>query len=106
VEQVTLCYEEHGLSSQPHNEVDCVQWRELLGPFSNLNLKTLRSQDGLVNKLSRSLESDDREEPLDLLPNLQELEYSGGDMDRDALTTLINERQAAGHPVILREVDL
>jgi hypothetical protein len=103
VVQVTLRYEEHGLSSKQHNEVDRIRWRELLGPFSNL--KTLRAQGGLVNKLSHSLESNDGEEPLDLLPNLQELEYSGGDMARDALTSFINERQAAGHPVILREVD-
>jgi hypothetical protein len=102
VENLTLRYEKHGLSSDWHNEVDRTQWRELLAPFNNV--KTLRVQNELVGKLSRSLFSEDGEESLALLPNLQELQYSGGGSDvRDALTPFINQRQTAGHPVRLTD---
>jgi hypothetical protein len=102
VEQVAFSYEEHNQSSEWHNDVDRSQWRELLRPFTNT--KTIRVPDGLVGKIFRSLPSDDGEPPLELLPNLEEVEYSGGSDARDAFTTFLNERQVAGHPVNLRLV--
>jgi hypothetical protein len=100
VEDLMLHYGEHDLSSEWHNEVDRTQWRELLSPFSNV--KTLYVQNGLVTELSRSLCSEDGEESLELLPNLQELQYSGDGSDvGDAFTPFINERQTAGHPLRL-----
>jgi hypothetical protein len=100
VENLTLRYKEHSLSSERHNEVNRTQWRELLSPFSNV--KTLYVPNKLVGELSRSLCSEDGEESLALLPNLQEFQYSHGGSDvRDALTPFINERQTAGHPVRL-----
>jgi hypothetical protein len=103
VENLTLSYQVH-TSPEWHNEVDRMQWRELLSPFSNV--KTLRLPNKLVGELSRSLCSEDGEESLALLPNLQELhlEYpdSGSDV-RDVLTPFINERQTAGHPVRLTD---
>jgi hypothetical protein len=101
VEQVTFSYEEHN-QSESHN-VDRGQWRDLLRPFTNA--KTIRVQDDLVTKIFRSLPSGDGEPPLELLPNLEEVEYSGGSDARDAFTAFLNERQVSGHPVSLRLVD-
>ncbi|KAI0249399.1 hypothetical protein BJV78DRAFT_703185 [Lactifluus subvellereus] len=98
VEKLTLSQ-----SPEWHNKVDRTQWHQLLRPFSNL--KTLHVQNDLVGKLSRSLRTDDGEPPLELLPNLNEVGYSGGDDARDAFTPFINERQEAGHPVNLTMVD-
>jgi hypothetical protein len=100
VEHLTL---EHQDSSEEHNGADRTQWRKLLRSFNNV--KTLRIDDGLVKELSRSLRSDDGELPLrmELLPELQELTYSGsGDAgDAPAFTSFINARQNAGRPVTL-----
>ena len=103
VEELRLSHEEHNRSSEWHNEVDRTQWRQLLRPFSNL--KTLYVQNELVGKIARSLPSDDGEPPLELLPNLKEVRYSGGDDTRDAFTPFIDERQVAGRPVNLTMVD-
>ena len=102
VETLTLIHGGHDRSSEWHNEIDCTQWRQLLRPFSNL--KTLHVQNELLGKLARSLEADDGELPLELLPNLKEVGYSGDDA-RKALAPFIDERQAAGHPVNLTKVD-
>jgi hypothetical protein len=42
----------------------------------------------------------DGEQPLELLPNLEEISYSGSD-DENSFTRFINEREAVGHPVRL-----
>jgi hypothetical protein len=101
VEQLTLGHIEHNQSSEWHNDVDPTQWRELLRPFSNV--KVLRVENEPVG-LSRSLHLEDGEMPLELLPNLEELSHSGGDVD-GAFISFINERQAAGHPVRLIMAD-
>jgi hypothetical protein len=103
VERLTLSHKEHSQSSEWHNEVDRAQWRQLLMPFSNLN--TLHVQDELVERIAHSLQTDNGEPPPELLPNLKELEYSGGDDARDAFTPFIDERQVAGHTVNLTMVD-
>jgi hypothetical protein len=102
-EKLTVSHIEHSRSSEWHNEVDRTQWRQLLRPFSNL--KTLHVQNELVGKLARSLQADDGESPLEILPNLKEVRYSGEDDTRDAFTQFINERRAAGYPVNLSTVD-
>ena len=101
VEHLTLLHEVHGQSSEEHNDVDRIEWRKLLRPFSNV--KTLRVKDGLVEQLSRCLRLEDGELPLDLLPELRELTYYGS---RDAGGTgtfapFIDARQNAGRPVTL-----
>ena len=103
VERLKLGHEEHSQSSEWHNEVDRAQWRQLLRPFSNL--KTLHVQDELVERIAHSLQADVGEPPLELLPNLKELEYSEGDDARDAFTPFIDERHVAGHTVTLTMVD-
>jgi hypothetical protein len=103
LEQVAFSYEEHNQSSEWHNDIDRRQWRELLRSFTNA--KTIHIQDDLVSKISSSLLSDDGEPPLEPLPNLEEVGYSGGSDTRDTFTAFLNERQVAGHPVSLRLVD-
>jgi hypothetical protein len=103
VEKVTFSYDKCYRSSEWHNNVDRRQWRELLRPFAIA--KTIHVQDHLVSKIIRSLPSEDGEPPLELLPNLEEVGYSGGSDARDALIRLLNERQVAGRPVSLRLVD-
>jgi hypothetical protein len=83
-----------------NNNVDRSQWRELFRPFSNAKILYLQG-----HLISRSLQSDDEESPLNVLPNLKEIGYSGGSDARDAFITFLNERQVAGHPVSLRLVD-
>ncbi|KAI0255093.1 hypothetical protein BJV78DRAFT_1181221 [Lactifluus subvellereus] len=91
----------HNLSSEQHNELDRIRWRELLRSFNNV--KTLRVQNELVEKLARSLRSGDGEAPLELLPNLKELLYSGGGDVDGQFALFINEREATGHPLRLSE---
>jgi hypothetical protein len=99
VEVLTLSHEENSRSSETHNEIDRTQWRELLRSFSNV--KVLHLENEIVEALSHSLRSDDGEMTLELLPNLEELSYSGGHDVSGAFTSFINERQAAGHTVRL-----
>ena len=103
VEKLTLSHEEHNASSEWLNEVDRTQWRQFLRPFSNL--KTLYVQNQLVGILAHSLQTEDGDPPLELLPNLKEVGYSGGRVAPKALTSFIDERQVAGHPVNLTMVD-
>jgi hypothetical protein len=99
VEHLTLVHEVHGQSSKEHNDVDRAEWHKLLKPFSNV--KTLFIDDGLVGELSRCLQWEDGEGPMELLPELQELTYSGsGDVD-DAFISFTDSRQSSGHPVTL-----
>jgi hypothetical protein len=96
VEHLTFKGEKYGRS---YEEVDCTEWHKLLRPFSNV--KTLHVGDGLVGELSRCLRFDDGEHPLALLPELQELTYSGGGDTDDAFTSFIDTRQNTGRPVTL-----
>ena len=99
VERLSLRHKEHSRSSEEHNVVDRTEWRKLLRPFRNV--KSLRIDNGLVTDLSRCLQSEDGELPLEVLPELQELEYYGGGDAGDAFTSFIEARRNAGRPVTL-----
>jgi hypothetical protein len=99
VEHLTLEYEVHSRSSEEHSWVNRIEWRKLLCSFSNV--KILRIDIGLVDDLSRSLQADDGELPLELLPGLQELTYSRNSNIDDAFTSFIDARQNAGRPITL-----
>jgi hypothetical protein len=99
VEHLTLAHKVHSQSSEEHNEVDRTEWRKLLRSFSNV--KTLRIEDGLVRELSRCLPLEGGEHPLEVLPELQELTYSGSTDADDAFTPFIDARQSAGRPITL-----
>jgi hypothetical protein len=96
VEHLTLEHEEHSRSSEEHNEVERTEWRKLLRLFSNV--KTLRIAKGLVGELSRCLQLEDGELPLGLLPELQELTFTGS---ANTFTSFTDARQNAGRPVAL-----
>jgi hypothetical protein len=100
VEKLSIRHEEHNQSSEWHNQVDRIQWRELLTPFSNV--KVLHLEKGFVGLkgFGDSLPSGDGEMAMEILPNLEELSYSDNDIG-GAFTPFINERKAAGHPVRL-----
>jgi hypothetical protein len=99
VEHLTLEHEEHSQSSEEHNEVDRTEWRKLLRSFRNV--KTLRIDNGLIEELSHCLRLEDGELPLEVLPELQELAYSGSDNAGDRFTSFTDSRQNAGRPVTL-----
>jgi hypothetical protein len=103
VEQVAFSYHERYPPSKWPNNADRSQWREILRPFANV--KTIHVKDGLINQIFRTLQSDDGEPPLELLPNLEEIGYSGGGDGRDTFTRFLDERQVSGHPVSLQLVD-
>ena len=96
VEHLTFEHEVHSRSSEEHNEVDRTEWRKLLRPFRNV--KTLWIGNGLVEQLSRSLDLEDGERPLELLPELQELIYSG---TGGAFDSFIDARQNADRAITL-----
>jgi len=60
-------------------------------------------EDGFVRELSRCLRLEDGEDPLELLPELQELIYTGVSDADDAFSPFIDSRQNAGRPVTLTE---
>ncbi|KAI0282459.1 hypothetical protein BGY98DRAFT_1094204 [Russula aff. rugulosa BPL654] len=99
VEHLTLEQQVHSQSSEEHNDVDRIEWRNLLRSFSNV--KILRIEDGLVEELSHCLRLEDGELPLELLPELQELTYSASSKTGDAFTSFVGARQNAGRPVTL-----
>jgi hypothetical protein len=99
VEHLTLVHKVHNRSSEEHNEVERAEWLKLLRSFSNV--KTLRIKDGFVGELSRCLTLEVGEDPLELLPELHELTYSGSGNSHDALTQFIDARQSAGRPITL-----
>ena len=99
VKDLTLEHKVHSQSSEEHNDVDRIEWRNLIGSFSNV--KTLCVDDGLVEELSHCLRLEDGELPLELLPEPQELTCFGSRNTRDVFTSFINARQNAGRPVKL-----
>ena len=99
VEHLTFEYREHSRSSEEHNEIDPTEWHKLLSSFRNV--KTLRIATGLVEELTHCLKLSEGELPLELLPELQELTYSGSGNTSDSLTPFIDARQNAGRPINL-----
>jgi hypothetical protein len=99
VDHLFLKHKVHSQSSEGHNEVDRIEWRNLLRPFGNV--KTLEIENELVEDLSHCLQLEDGELPLELLPELQELTYFGRGKTSDAFTSFIDARQNAGRPVAL-----
>jgi hypothetical protein len=99
VEHLSIEHRVHSQSSEEHSEADRTEWRQLLSSFRNA--KTLLISEGIVEKLSRCLELDDGELPLEVLPELQELTYFGSGNTGDAFTSFIDSRQGAGRSLTL-----
>jgi hypothetical protein len=97
VEYLVLEYDRHSISSEWNNEADRAQWRELLRTFGNV--KILSIEHGLIGPLSRSLQPDEGESPMDLLPELRRLLYIAVEPEDDGFGPFIEARQNAGHRV-------
>ena len=97
VEHLNFEHEFHSQSSEEHNEVDPTEWRKLLRSFRNV--KTLRIAEGLVEELTRCLQLDDGKLSSEMLPELQELSYSGSGNTGGAFTSFIDACQTAGRPI-------
>ena len=105
VEHLTI---EHGgifRSSEPPNEDDLVQWRELLGSFDNM--KTLNMSGGLVGELTFTLKWDGKL-PLALASELKDLLCPVG---RDAshireISSFIDTQRNPGRPSPLSNTPL
>ena len=99
VEHLGFKHQVHSESFEEHNNVDQLEWRNLLRSFSNV--KTLRIKHGLVEKLSGCLRLEDGEDAFELLPELQKLTYFGSRNIGDTFSSFIDARQNAGRPVTL-----
>ncbi|KAI9461535.1 hypothetical protein F5148DRAFT_1286620 [Russula earlei] len=73
--------------SQSPQEADRTQWRELLMLFNKANI--IRVDSELTRELSRSLQFDDGESPMELLPELKALESAARLFDADAFASFL-----------------
>jgi hypothetical protein len=64
-------------------------------------VKTLVVPTGLVGELSLSLQLDDGESPMMLLPELKELLYPASDDTNGPFASFLDARRNAGHPVVI-----
>jgi hypothetical protein len=95
-EYLTIRHEVHDRSSEEHNDVDRIEWRELLSSFSNVKTLVVQCSSRLVEELSRCLRLEDGVLPLEFLPELQKITYSG---IGGASASFIDARQNTGYPV-------
>ena len=96
-ERLMLQYKEHILSSESHNEIGRAQWRELLRSFGST--KILRVNDKLVGEISRALQLEEGEAPMELFPQPKELSYSTAGSARGSLfSTFVDARRAQVAP--------
>jgi hypothetical protein len=86
---------------EARNEFDRTEWRRLLRPFCNVKTLHIDDTEELVEGLSHILRVGDGEDPLEVLPELQELTYSGSGETGEAFAPLIDALQNAGRPVTL-----
>ena len=99
VEHLALVYDAHSRFYKVHHAVNRTVWRELLRPFNGVN--TFQIAEGLVGGLSRSLQLENGELPLELLPELQELTFPQEGNNGDAFTSFVSSRENAGRAVTL-----
>jgi hypothetical protein len=102
VEHLTLQNEVHSQSSEEHDEVNPIEWRKILRSFRNV--KTLRVEEELEEKIARCLRLEDGVLPLGLLPELNELKYSRNSDSDNEFASFINARRNADRPITV--VDL
>jgi len=96
VVNLTLTYQRHTLSLDFHNEANHTHWRDVLRSFNNV--ETLCVHEDLVKELSGSLQVQDGESPMELLPELKELQYYDRIDIHDAFMPFLDARRTAGRP--------
>jgi hypothetical protein len=99
VEYLSLEFSEYPTSSATDNETDRTQWRELLCSFTNV--QTLRVDADFRGQISRSLQVDEGESAMELLPELKVLEYPASDIRENPFHAFIDARKNAGRPITL-----
>ena len=104
VEHLTLEHEVHSRSSKEHNDVARTEWHKLLKPFNSV--KTLYVDEGLVKELSRCLQLEGGEDPFEMFPELQELNYPWRGNASNAFAPFISARQNAGRAATLVRIIL
>ena len=87
--------------SRRYNGNNRTEWRNILRSFSNV--KTLCADDRIIGDLSHCLRLDSGEDPLELLPDLQELAFSGHGyaVNSDGFASFIDARHNVGRPVTI-----
>jgi hypothetical protein len=98
VESLTLGFHKDSSASWK-DEIDHEQWHGLFRTFAGVT--NLQLTGGLVGDLFRSLQLDEGELALELLPKLRELVSSGWGHTDDAFASFISARQAGGRRVRL-----
>ena len=99
MDHLSLKYKRDSPSQVWANKAYRGQWHDVLGLFSNVEM--LLVPNGLIRDLSASLELDDGESSLELLPKLKELQYLARCNSSDTFVTFIKSHQNTGHPVTL-----
>ena len=98
VVDLTLGYSGQFSFLEWHREADRSQWRTLLGSFHNV--KTLVINGSLAKELSRSLRPAVGESSVDILPELEKLDYYTWGPS-DTFSSFIDARLLEGRPVML-----
>jgi len=101
VDHLSLEYERYFISLEWNHEADREKWRELLRSFGNVKVLRLGVGDDFTRQLSGSLQIEDGESSMELLPELKELSYCVFDDDDDAFASFVDARQNYGYPVAL-----
>jgi hypothetical protein len=101
VKRLVLSHEKHDVSPAGHNEANRTLWRELPRPFSGV--KVLHVAGGLIRQVPHSLQSENGEPPLQLLPELRKLIYYKEGDPSDAFGSFVESREIAGSPIILTQ---
>ena len=102
VENLSLLYVRHNVSSEWNRQADRTHWRELLGSGSFDNVKTLRVRNELVEQVSLALQPREGESPTEVFPELQELSYPRKGVSQassSAFTLFIDAHRKAGRPI-------
>ncbi|KAH9955677.1 hypothetical protein BC827DRAFT_1235623 [Russula dissimulans] len=101
-----LCAVSGSLPPEWHDEDDYLRWRDVLRSFSNA--QSLLVHRDLVGAISRSLQFDDEESPVVLLPELNHLYCRSDDSDTvDAsFAPFIDARKNADRPVTLTVIPI
>ena len=81
------------------NEADCRNWHALLEPFGNM--KTLCVRNDFLTQFSRSLQVNDGASPMEILPEVRQLEYHKNCVAGDTFDSFINACKTTGHPITL-----
>jgi hypothetical protein len=97
IEHLTLEFRRTSLFSELVDGAQGIRWGDLFRQFSNV--KTLHLDNEFVGPVSRSLQVDGGGSAMELLPELNVLEYPACQDVEDPFNGFIDTRKNAGHPI-------